>query len=131
MMAEMNIMQISERIYDMMLSDRSLCRACGIRCDECVYNVGAELECSKDYNDDIPEDEWDDLPGTCATGIGMLFFLDHTRSDDIQTIADAIKYNKEFYRCSHQYFISGWDSQYGVDPREVIISDAEVVLAID
>ena len=122
---------VAEKIYEMMINGKNYLACSGIRCDDREYEVGDELDCSKNMLDDVDEEEWEDLDGTCATGFDALFFQEDTREEDIETIAKAIEFNKKLYRCKHQYFICGWSTQYGDDDHEVIISGAEVVVKIN
>lgn len=100
----------------------------GIRSDETVeYKIGDTCFESHQWLQDDPEDGseynkdmgcWDggELSGTCALKI-----------TDASDIAAILAYSKETYGGSHICLIGGYSAEYGVDPDEIIIHNAEVL----
>lgn len=104
--------------------------AFGIRGDSRLFSVGEELPCSQNMLDDLYDHETQTYPlldGTCAIGFGYLWF--DGEAEDLETIETAIAKCQK-YGYDHMYLIAGYDSQYGDDDGEVIITGAEVVCKI-
>ncbi|HCA29953.1 MAG TPA: hypothetical protein DEP23_10480 [Ruminococcaceae bacterium] len=99
----------------------------GIRGDNFVPIVGQELEESYDwdYDSDCQSDE--KLSGTCATCISHLWF--DGEDEDVEEIKKAFERHVAEYNSVYQYraIIGGTDLEYGADPNEGIIKNAEVV----
>lgn len=92
-----------------------------------VAKVGEILEPSHDWDfeNDLPSDEL--LDGTCGTNIETIWFDDE--EEVAEALEKAIAENKG-YPGEMQYIIAGNSSEYGDDPHEVIIEDAEVIYII-
>lgn len=97
----------------------------GIRSTDYKANVGDILPASHDLADDSDGEE---LSGVSATGFGQLWYDE----DDLSEVEKALKsHNKTGYEGEYHYLIGGNESEYGNDPSEVLIKDAEVVGIID
>lgn len=90
--------------------------------------VGEIIENSYQWNEDVPREEWEELNGTCGTGIGDLWF-DGDEDDDV-AVEKAIAANAG-YPGEMQYIIGGKYADYGNDESEVIIECAEVICIIE
>lgn len=98
----------------------------GIRSDDRVLAAGDELSNSYDWTDLTGNTQ---LDGTCATGMGYLWY--DGEADDLDTVTRALAtHAKKLYDGQHLYLISGDDCEDGDDEAEVIISNAKVVAAI-
>lgn len=97
----------------------------GIRSEDRDLPEGYELEQSHDWDDGVMLDEL--LSGTCATGIGCLWF--DGEQDDIDTVQQAIDANGGSYG-KYMYIIGGDSYEDGNDDGEMIISDAVVIAKI-
>lgn len=105
----------------------------GLRADDKVLNAGDSLEKSHDWDfeNDCSSDEL--LSGTCALS-GHFWFLDgfddaESQREDEHTLQSLIKESK-VYKRMHLYLIGGSGLEWGNDPHEAIISDAEVVCTL-
>lgn len=86
--------------------------------------VGEELERSHVWDDNRPTDE--ELPGTCATGFGHLWFDGEV--EDEEAIEKALEIHGGWeYAGGMTYVIGGRHAADGTDAHEVIISDAHVI----
>ena len=94
-----------------------------------VAKIGEELERSHDwdYENDCESEEL--LDGTCATGFNGMLWFDGEEEDD-ELVEQAIALNKKTYGGDMQYVIGGYDSEYGNDEQEIIISGATVIAII-
>jgi hypothetical protein len=99
-----------------------------VRGDDRNYNAGDKLEYSKDLTDDS-ETYGQELNGTSGTNIGYLYF--DGEEEDIQSVKEAIDYNKKAYRYKNLYIITGMYSEYGTDENEILLSNAEIVCKIE
>lgn len=97
----------------------------GIRSENRDLPEGYELEPSHDWADGTMLE--DILSGTCATGIGFLWF--DGDQEDIDTLQKAIDANGGKYG-KHIYIIGGDSYEDGVDDSEVIINNAAVIAKI-
>lgn len=89
-------------------------------------NVGDIVAPSHDWDYENDRESEDLLPGACSTGINNMFDDDKWLEEKI---AEALKINNE-YSYNHQYLVGGHDSEYGSDPGELIIVDAQVLYII-
>lgn len=104
-------------------------RSFGIRSTDTVYQVGAELPNSLNMVDDLLEDgEYPELDGTSATEAPVIYT--DPDPDELEDLAEAIRFNSEYYYFEHQYLIGGRSDHYGDDEREIVIADAEVLAVI-
>lgn len=89
--------------------------------------VGEKLEPSHDW--DIENDWFSDelLPGTCCTGIGG----DFEDYEDEEIEKALAQHHKNYYLGEMTYIIGGRRSEYGNDPGEEIIADAEVIYIVE
>lgn len=97
----------------------------GIRSENRNLAEGDELEPSHDWEDNIMLDEL--LSGTCATGIGHLWF--DGEKEDMDTVQKAIDLNGGKYG-DYMYVIGGDRCEYGNDESEIIIENAVVIAKI-
>ena len=93
-----------------------------------VAEIGEELECSHGWNYENDCESEELLDGTCATGFNGSLWFDGEEDDEL--VEQAIALNKKRYGGDMQYVIAGYDSEYGNDEQEVIISGATVIAII-
>lgn len=95
-----------------------------------IAEIGEELERSHNWNHEDDCFGEDFLPGTCATGIGYLWY--DGEAEDEEEIENAIAKHKENnYDGEMTYIIAGKESEYGEDDGELIIKNATVICIID
>lgn len=121
----------AKEIMQVIIDNKRRYMVFGIRSDNHAYNSGDDLPCSRNMVDDLYDHETGEYPlldGTCATEIGSLLF--DGDDEDIETVQEAIDYNRNFYGFKHLYLVGGYDYEYGDDARELVIKGAEVVCVI-
>lgn len=97
----------------------------GVRSENRDLEDGYALEPSHDWIDGEMCDEL--LNGSCATGIGYLWF--DGEQEDISAIQEAIKKNGRKYG-DYMYIIGGDNCEGGNDDGEIIIKDAVIIAKI-
>ena len=99
----------------------------GIRTDDASMNIGDACRLSHEWD---YENGWEAegyMDGTCATGIGYLWF--DGEQDDIDEINKALEIQKD-YQGAHQYVVMGSGYEYGNDPAEIVMTDAKVIAVL-
>lgn len=123
----------ARKIYEVIKTNEHKFRYFGIRtCDE-KLTVGDTASNSYNWDDEKPEEEWERLPGACATGFDYLWLMDEPEESDIAEDVAAIQKVMNInanYPGKYTYLIAGMNSEYGNDKAEVIIENATVIAVI-
>ncbi len=128
-MRKLVIVEAKKEFEELLNSEEFYIENIGVRFDDREFSIGEYVPNSYNQHDDVPQDEQEELDGTCAISIDNGSYFD----DGIEFINFAEKRLNSAcsYPGYYAYIIKGDGSNYGEDESEIIIKNAVVMAKVE